>query len=239
MSKIDNIFKTQLETIKSLIIDENQEPIMLNGKKTFGKYVNNIGAYIYQVNLIPITLDKITYNFVELRGVDALEEQKDEPKTHITRYYLLNKDQPIFGTDESKMLKIEQESDDYYVNYIKNRLPGVKESLIYFYNYVFEKENRDKATCIELTKFINKEKNEVDVANIGSTINCNLPQNKKIAGLTGIFLLIFSLLKKVKFDGILTIGDMAKKDGKRVAFYYMKKHNEPEYLLKNSDYIIY
>jgi len=235
--KVENSYKNQLEIIKSLIINKNENGIIIDGKKTYGKYVNSIGGYIYEINLVPVILYKKKYNFIELKGVDAFEEEINEKKTYICKYYLLNKDRYIWKEDESKMLGLEKKSEDYYVNYVKKRLPGAKESSIYFYNFVFDKENRNRASCIELLKIKNNEKNEVDVQNIGSTNHCNLPQNDKISGLTGIFLLIFSLLKKVRFDGILTIGDQAKKDGKRVAFYYMKKYNEPEYLINNGDYM--
>jgi len=67
-------YKNQVEKIKELIIDKNQEGIIVDGKKTYGKYVSCIMGYIYKVGLRIVKKLDSDYYFIELIGVNMLNE---------------------------------------------------------------------------------------------------------------------------------------------------------------------
>jgi len=211
---------TQFNELKNEIIDVNQSPIILNNKSTYGKFLFNGHIYVYEINLIPIKIpvgNKQTYYFIELKGVKTLK--------HNDRNY-----------EQDNINDYQSGPNEGYNTYLKTHFPNAKIAKIDFYN-ITEREDEENleiknmASCIIMP--INISKNIGLISNMNSQPQCNLPHTNTFSQLSGIFLLRFLLLKHIHFNGPLLLADNSFKDGKRMALYYMKKYNDPKYLLNN------
>lgn len=233
MDDIPENIKKQYNDIKNQIIDINQPPIILNGVSTYGKFIPFLYIYAYEINILPVTIpvkDMKIYYFLELKGVNTLKnDEKGDDQEYINAYILLN------DNNYSKIwydvdLNVYADVNDNYVARMRERFKDAPISKIDF-NSNLEKEEQSNASCL-ITK-VNITRNIGEVSDIGVRNDCNLPYTKNFSKLSGIFLLRFLLLKQLNFKGPVFVADSAKKDGKHVSFFYMKKYNDPKYLLNN------
>jgi hypothetical protein len=119
-----------------------------------------------------------------------------------------------------------------YDEFLLERYPGAEYSKYQLLNPVYDKGN---TSCISFV--INNTENYCSIHNIANKSICNIERYDSFSGLSIIFLLIYKLLRKINFDGKIEISDQAGKDGKRIAFHYMKKNkNDDVYFSKYQDY---
>jgi len=192
-------------------------------KRAFeNKLLDGWGLFCEKVSIVRVKANNKTYCFLKLDGNNGKKGPSpyDEPEEHLSLYFLITENRFLRGrtvyNNETSFMEKNQ----------KARFGTVKKA-----RYEIEQTATDPnpSTCMKIE--INHTNNEASLDNISVHSFCN------VENMDELMQLFDALLKKEKWKGRVTLADNAKKNGVRVAVYYMRKHkDDPTKFSKYQDY---
>lgn len=192
-------------------------------KRVFeNKLDNGFGFFCEKVSIVPVKANNKSYRFLKLDGNNGKKGPPpyDEPEEFISLYFLITQNrflrQTTMYNNPTSFMEKKQ----------KARFGTVKKAR---YNIEQTATDPDPSTCMKIE--INHTNIEASLDNISVHSFCN------VENMDELMQLFDALLKKEKWKGKVTLSDNAKKNGVRVAVYYMRKHkDDPTKFSKYQDY---
>ena len=188
-------------------------------KRVFeNKLLDGWGFLCEKVAIVPVKANNKSYRFLRLDGNSGKKGPPpfDHQEENRTLYFLIT---------ENRFLRINT-AYNIEEKYQKVRFRTVKKA-----RYEIEQTSTDPnpSTCMSVE--INHTNQEASLKNISVHSFCN------IQNMDELMQLFDALLTKEKWKGRVTLADNAKKNGVRVAVYYMRKHkDDPTKFSKYQDY---
>jgi hypothetical protein len=191
-------------------------------KRVFeNKILQGWGLLCEKVSIVSVKAKSKSYRFLRLDGINGsrdlipLDEQQERTFLYlITENRFLRRDKTLYKKDKTNL---------------KNHKAVF--TTVKFAPYEIEQTatDPDPSTCIMVE--LNHTNHVANLNNISVHSFCN------IENMDELMRVIETLLKKVKWNGKVTLSDNAKKNGVRVAVYYMRKHkDDPTKFSKYQDY---
>ena len=188
-------------------------------KRVFeNKLLDGWGFLCEKVAIVPVKANNKSYRFLRLDGNSGKKGPPpfDHQEENRTLYFLIT---------ENRFLRINT-AYNIEEKYQKVRFRTVKKA-----RYEIEQTSTDPnpSTCMSVE--INHTNQEASLKNISVHSFCN------VENMDELMQLFDALLTKEKWKGRVTLADNAKKNGVRVAVYYMRKHkDDPTKFSKYQDY---
>jgi hypothetical protein len=192
-------------------------------KRTFeNKLLDGWGFLCEKVSIVPVKANNKRYRFLRLDGNIGKKgpppfDREEENKTF---YFLIT---------ENRFLR--KRTNDHFPNSFMEKHQKARFGTVKKARYEIEQTATDPnpSTCMMVE--MNHTNHEASLNNISVHSFCN------IENMDEIMQLFDTLLKKEKWKGRVTLVDNAKKNGVRVAVYYMRKHkDDPTKFSKYQDY---
>ena len=186
------------------------------------KLLDGWGFLCEKVSIVHVKTNNKRYRFLRLDGNSGKKGPPpyDEPEEHLSLYFLIT---------ENRFLRrrtVYDTSTSFKEKKQKARFGTVKKA-----RYEIEQTATDPnpSTCMMVK--LNHTDKEARLNNISVHSFCN------VENMDELMQLFDALLKKEKWKGKVTLADNAKKNGVRVAVYYMRKHkDDPTKFSKYQDY---
>lgn len=191
-------------------------------KRVFeNKLLDGWGFLCEKVSIVPVKANNKRYRFLRLDGNSGKKGPPpfDHQEENRTFYFLITENRFLRRRTVSNPTSFMEKNQ-------KARFGTVKKA-----RYEIEQTATDPnpSTCMMVE--INHTNKEASLNNISVHPFCN------VENMDELMHLFDALLKKEKWEGRVTLADNAKKNGVRVAVYYMRKHkDDPTKFSKYQDY---
>ena len=197
-------------------------------KKAFeNKLLYGWGLLCEKVSIVLVRANNKNYKFLRLDGNHGKKGPPpyDAAEADVSMFYLITKNRFLRRITTTKKQK-EGDAKSFMRKNFTLRFGQAKHTVLEVNQ---SSTDPDPSTCMSLE--LNHTTKEAHLINISAHSFCNL------SNMDEIMALMDALLKKVNWKHKVLLDDNAKKNGVRVAAYYMRKHkDEPDKFSKYQDY---